>query len=321
MIPFLLRVVLLLGVVAGAQWLTFQICPVKLPEFDFESRLKSFSPNGIPVVFMGDSVITKGGKNEVDPQSIIDHFATITPKCSVLALDHAAMFPAIEREILSWVEKRGVKPKLLILPVNLRAFSAGWRLNPGFQFPTARTALKFDGTISPAWRRGLFVWKVFSSQPVTHKEYETAYSTWAAEFAPELSKCSPHRKMFMEAYLYRLTRDDALVQDIQAILGHYREKGTRCLVYVTPVDVQSAGELDPTLVSVMQRNIDLLAEISRAEGATFLDLHGILNPEVFTWKEENLATEHLYGPGRARVAAELSTASQEMLGLPKTENK
>ena len=85
------------------------------------------------IIYLGDSVLNADHQNKEFPSSLVNIFRNDI-KENVLEISGAAYTPFIYDKYVGIIKKYSNDTKLIIIPINLRAFSSSWYQFPQYQF-------------------------------------------------------------------------------------------------------------------------------------------------------------------------------------------
>jgi len=94
---------------------------------------KLFFNDNYRVVYFGDSVLNADHKTKKNKSSLVKIFEDTT-KIKTLEISGTAYTPYIYQKYFETIKKYNNKIKLIIIPLNLRAFSSAWHRVPEYQF-------------------------------------------------------------------------------------------------------------------------------------------------------------------------------------------
>ncbi|MBI5367023.1 MAG: hypothetical protein HZA54_08295 [Planctomycetes bacterium] len=212
---------------------------------------------------------------------------------------------------LAYLRGQGVRPRAVLLPVNLRSFSPHWQHFPAWdhrrkadlvatEFPLARRlGFLFEGDIEADAKAARGRARVLvagrdrgplaelDAPPAGLPAPEVARARCLARYCAEVA-CSPELPW--------------LRSNLEAL----RASTAVRVAYLTPVDVQFVGRTcAPDEAAAMHANLELLRATLRAAGIAWLDLSTALGREDFEHPGDDI-NEHLRESGRRRVARELA---------------
>lgn len=92
------------------------------------------------IIYMGDSVLNADHKNNSNPSSLVNLFEQRL-SLDALEISGTAFTPYIYHRYLQIIKKYNKETNLIIIPINLRAFSSSWNRVPIYQFEQECSAL------------------------------------------------------------------------------------------------------------------------------------------------------------------------------------
>ena len=98
--------------------------------------------NSNDVIYFGDSVLNADHENKTEPSSLVKIFKQASKK-NTLEISGAAYTPFIYDKYFDVIKKYSKDTKLIIVPINLRAFSSAWYKVPEYQFEQECSYLGF----------------------------------------------------------------------------------------------------------------------------------------------------------------------------------
>src|SRR5207248_2554292 len=92
-------------------------------------------PAKIGVLFLGDSVSERVSRDERKAEPLVTMFAkNLRESAGVQAVTHSGLHAEVFLAILRATQALGGKPRVLVMPINLRSFSPQWWYAPEYQF-------------------------------------------------------------------------------------------------------------------------------------------------------------------------------------------
>jgi hypothetical protein len=269
------------------------------------------------LLIFGDSVMQFTSKSDSDSRTLGEMIRGELPNHQLAIVQDAGYAAEIYSDILDYVLRRGVRPRAVILTVNLRTFGLMWDQRPDFQFSSELLRLRWGDTLGLAADRPMAAYQVYSrieGYPTSVKEYMNLTSYRGAKRMGTIREILEGQgkwatvpwldRTFSLTYMYPLEPVHRKIQTLQKLARTCRSAGIPLLAYVTPVDVQS-GEfaVGPEFRSQVACNIQVIRKALADCGAPLLDLSFALDSDVFEWR--SYPNEHLRDLGRSRLAAEL----------------
>jgi hypothetical protein len=238
--------------------------------------------------------------------------ASYLPEYKVAGVSHSAYHADVFLEYVKYIIKSGKKP-VIIIPINLRSFSAGWDQRPTYQFTKEKfllkgysfwvnlnylLRLKYQGDGSqqfndlPVYNGNDIVGKVQDYDFISKKESE---------------KISEMRKGFIYHYMQPLTKNHRKIESLAEICKLGKENNIKIIMYVTPIDYLFAEQLEIKNFRLQQlSNINSIHTGLAPFEIDLIDLSMALNSSFFHYKER--PNEHLNMAGRQEIAKALKTA-------------
>lgn len=244
----------------------------------------------------------------------------------VEAVSGAGFTPTVCRQILAAVRARRGAPRLVILPVNLRAFSNAWPFAREYHENLRRI---LDAQARPALADCLacLAGGYSNAASFLHHRFRHDDRDAPAYFAgrprplagpppggrlpPEVFWPEPDPDEtaldFSEAYTAPITEDHPLLREYEAMADEVLAGGSRLLVYTTPLDADRGESLlGPGFMEAVEDNVHAAAQALARRGVRLLDLSGAVGGEHFV--DRDYVNEHLSPEGRALAAARLAQA-------------
>jgi hypothetical protein len=266
------------------------------------------------VLLLGDSVHYRVRYNDRDNSTLSEMVAGLLAPRSSFGLNGAAFHPRLFLATIRCVAQMPNRPKVVVIPVNLRSFSPQWWLKPendyvneiaaleahrpGDEVPTLppfqknkdgeryrALAVTYPGTTLSSIGEFLAV--------IDGKSDDTARQAWR------------DRQIAIFHFMHTLEPDHPWLQDIVRCVEEARAAGMRPVVYVTPINyqwgVRSVGDLFATAVG---RNTTTLRHVLEPVvdrlGGTYRDWSRAFVDRLFFNRDEK--TEHLSDEGRRKLA-------------------
>lgn len=238
----------------------------------------------------------------------------------VEAVSGAGFTPTVCRQILAAVRARRGAPRLVILPVNLRAFSNAWPFAREYHENLRRI---LDAQARPPLADCLACLAGRYSNAASYflhrfRHNDRGAPAYFAGRPPPLAEPPPEAfwpdtdpdemvRDFSEAYTVPVTGDHPLLREYEAMAEEVLAGGSRLLVYATPLDADRGESLlGPGFMEAVEDNVHAVAQALARQGVRLLDLSGAVGGEHFM--DRDYVNEHLSPEGRALAAARLARA-------------
>lgn len=293
-----------------------------------EVLLKTFNSQSKDVLFFGDSSIRYHGRLDKDTNGIdqLFHAKTGLTLCSIV---HAGFSPLIYSRYIHLLDKTAYKPKLVIIPLNMRSFTGPTQIRPSFNFPIRQLYIKYQLTgkidllnylryrFLALEERQTEIWKkqdvIYNGQSLgTHKMIqEQSHIPEELDYAPERE---PHYAeqlgiKFRYHYMAPLDNRDEIFGYLDDIVRYLKKRKISVLFYITPINFDDgrkyAGE---TFTRRAGDNIKMVEQFMKERHVGILNLSTSLDPSGFIDKSD--AYEHYNSKGREFVSESLARAVQ-----------
>lgn len=253
------------------------------------------------VLFAGDSVLERISRDEEGAtlaELVADALRPAATECVSRTGYHAGVYLSLMEEVIV----RESRPRLVILPVNLRSFSPQWHGNPMWSFDGRGG----EGAPPEAW----------TAYDATRVECAASSLTTVREFREIVESRPPDaqgqrdrlRHIFTFHYLYRLGADHPHLESWRRILNAARAAGMAPLTYFTPVNHEAGRRYTgPLFAEVVERNKGVVRDaLGDVKDFSFLfDSGAFFTPDN--------ATEHLRFEARRALARRIADAGRRIL--------
>jgi len=300
--------------------------PPSLPdEIDKFDRLLA---QGVDVLYLGDSTLLLP-LGEVTTGEILQE---LLPERDVGQVAHPAYGLEVFHAYAAHMDRHGVSPQTLVLPINLRSFSPAWDRRPAYQFTKERRILALGHPWARLLLRPLEAFGFFQP-PISQRDFLDTpvydgdervgqvrdFETLAAGEVLQEEPENAYREVALEdeetakavlTYHYMLSLEpdhrklDAMVEIAE--LGARR--GFNVIFYISPVNVEQGERfLESTFTERLSENIQVVAsrlDAAALDGVTLLNMAFDLPAYDFT------DLEHLTETGKEYVAEQIASAVQ-----------
>jgi hypothetical protein len=287
-------------------------------------RLLDGFNNTIPapdILFFGDSVLLRISRDDKDTDTLDRMLAKkMDGGISLLCIAHTAYHMQVYKNLISVLEVTKRKPKVVILPINLRSFSPQWDFYPAWQFRDEIRAVESYlsnpsleiasvGEI-PATANLL---RLFDAIPVKYPLTELDRigqfrSMIASKPKNEDQKIYRLRQIFIYHYMNLLADDHPKIKALEECLRMLSVLQIPLVLYVTPINWEAGRKyVGREFIEAVKSNVSLisnrLSPHQTDNRVRFGDFSTLLEAGCF-FSDDN-ATEHLNQRGRARLADEI----------------
>lgn len=293
--------------------------------------LKTFNNTPRDVLYLGDSTIKFTGDRDQDRRGIDDFFKQQSglTVCTIASPGFSPLMYALYVRLLTITRTR---PRLVVMPLNLRSFSESGARRPAATFPLKQIDIRYRVSGQFDWyqyiqyrflgqeeRQGV-IWSKRSVQygnlyPATNREIMDGMRIDEnIDYAPERELFYGNRLPlgFRYHYMMEIKPDDQLVLKVGETIDFLKALGIPTLVYLTPINCRDGEHYVGTeFTDRVSRNIEVIKNAVRHHGATVIDLSTELPASYFVHKKN--VFEHLNTDGRRFVGEHVAEAAKVLL--------
>jgi hypothetical protein len=276
------------------------------------------------VLLFGDSVMERVAEQDKDrrplAKMLIDAYAE--RGISVCDVTHTAYPPRLFARLLEVLRMLPLRPRLVVLPLNLRAFSSQWRLHPEYGFaaelaataqfiqdPSAGVPALCHERMEPLDYRDLYEQTDAQAVEISgYGKYFVGDLRMALHTKPMTQWGYRRRKelIFAWHYLYEWREDNEQLTWLRGCLMMLRDMQIpklRC--YITPVNYGGGAEFcGAAFGHAVDFNSDALVAVGRRYDIGVDDWGRSLTREHFFSPDD--ATEHLNEAGRRWLVSQIA---------------
>ncbi len=268
------------------------------------------------VIYFCDSCNAWIDTDDTDRRMISEQLNDQLLNKKVARLDGGAFHLELYEAFVELLAARGVRPDALIIPLNLRSFSAEWDARPAYSFHAAQQQLRrADNHLASAFAPLMktLQWERAESSSLIDYRNTAVYDGaqvvgTVGDFdnsdyrtpTPELL-----RKKFIFHYMYALPEDHRKLAAMRRIAQLAAKEKLRVVFYVTPIDYETGTAcLGPRFSEQVSANIANIGRQLSDYPVSFVDWSHALDAQAFSWTE--YPNEHLNERGRSFVATHLA---------------
>jgi hypothetical protein len=283
--------------------------------------LDNYLEDDVNVIFFGDSSMTYTSKHDKDKRNIADILQSMNPDLSIKRVSHAAYHLDLYWKYCEYISRQNNKPKVVIIPINLRSFSAGWDLAPNYQFEFEKALLSYGNRfLIRSFSRPLTIFNPFDEEGF-REEFENALVYNGDQLLGKLedygnetnlSSDEKIRQSMIINYMYSLDESHRKVQSMLEIARLAKEGHFQVIFYITPIDYQTGEEyLGASFIERISQNTEIINSLLIEQEVEVLALSFGLEKTGLDW--EGAPNEHLNEDGRKFLAEQLSVVLQKII--------
>ena len=271
------------------------------------------------ISMFGDSVAERVSRHDSDSRTLAQMVSDAVAPRTLLALTRSAHQPAIYEPLLRALLLQPRRPRVLILPINLRCFSPQWMFSPDWQFAQEQKILA-GYLADPKSPFGAVADVLHDAQAhrafdVIEVSYELSAARTIGDFktiiatkpATDGERLRRAREIFVYHYTHRLGPDNERLAVLRSCLKLASDLVERVVLYTTPINHEAGARcVGSRFGEIVRANVSVLKSAAGENGIELLDWSELLPETAFF--HEDLATEHLNDVGRRQLATRIATA-------------
>lgn len=287
------------------------------------------------VLMFGDSALRQHGVCDRERLGT-DEYLARAAQLAVYPVEHGAYSALMYREYARSIARAAVPPRLVLIPVNLRAWSPEWGDRPLYRFPLRTAYIRLRDGVGFAPLPVIAQLASDRDRAETRRWQDAEVASFAGErlgrngelareqLAADLDCGAPPasgaaaavlRRKFLWHYGSTARAAEAMSAALAETVGVLRAAGIDVLVYVTPVNVEEAAAYaGAALAAAIGERATAIGARVLAAGGRFVDLHDLLPAGRFI--DKHLACEHLDETGRRRLAERLAAELRRPAATP-----
>lgn len=281
--------------------------------------LDAFMKLKCDIIYFGDSTINWAAQSDASEESMPGLLQRLLPESRVAKITHASYQMDVYEAYAEYIVRKNYRPKVVIIPINLRSFSVEWDKQPLWQFEKEKLTLAMKDTFWMKFYKPLDVFKYFEPR-MTRFEYEQSSVFDGEKFIGKtrdfdnadfkIFSDQNMKKKLTFRYMYPLTVGHRKIKSLVHTAQLLKQQGIQTIFYITPVDWQTMEKyLGSAALERMAQQKDVIKKALTLPGVDLLDFSQDLPTGEFCWPEEDAWTlypnEHLKLRGRMFVVKSL----------------
>lgn len=283
-------------------------------------HIMSESEIPIDLLLLGDSVTERVSNKDQDTRPLYAMVAdAITRDTNYYHISHSAYYMDIYHLYVELLIATNRKPKMIIMPINLRNFSPQWDYNPMFQ-NISHIAMLFDmlkqHNISPDGRlygNDMSIWQYVNAKVnFIGSDYDRVWHFLriiASKPKSAQGKIERRKNIFTFHYMNAVNIDDRKISHLADIIRLCGSNDIKLLIYFTPINYEAGAKyIGSDFTANLKTNVAMmttqaLSAVGDTVHAKLIDLSTLLTSEYFFNPDET--TEHLADIGRNALCRKL----------------
>ena len=323
-VKLLLRLLLLASIVSAVQ---LTIVPRLQRRKDVRALEKCLAQDPDVLLFC-DSTNAWIDAGDEDRRSIAALLDEKLPDAKVGVVERGAYHLQVYEAFVDLLIARGVKPRAVVIPINMRSFSPEWDQRPEYQFDQSQRDLRHaDDAIHQAASPLLSVLQLGGVPPVSQDQFKNAPVYHGRRIVgrvrdfdnPRYATPSPERtrNKFIYHYMYALDGNHRKLAALARIVEKSRAADLNVLFYFTPLDHQTGEQhLPGEFRAQVEENVAAVFDQIGNRPAPIVNMSLDLPADDFSY--HLYPNEHLRDTGRKHVAANIAAALEQNFGIAAT---
>lgn len=241
------------------------------------------------VLYLGDSTVFRVSNDDEDKRSTSDMLAEyFKGTYRVLELSHGAYHLEIFYHLLRILKRMRHRPRLIILPINMRSFSPQWYLRPNWQFRAEIELLirYYSGHIhTRRYRKHKYskYQDAYEKKPVHFplSEIRTIGEFEDIRLSHYFSKVQQDRRtreLFIYFYLYPISEEHPLLIKLREILSLAKILNCKIMAYITPINIVAARRnVGQEFDSYFSKNLNIVSDVFEKKNSRVITKLEIFN--------------------------------------------
>lgn len=276
------------------------------------------------IIYFGDSTIRTFNVLDKDKKSTSEMLQEMLPDYFIGSIDQGAYNMDIYLAYCRYIDRRNIRPRIIIIPINMRSFSPEWDMKPEYQFESENVLLTSDNFLLRAFFKPLAVFKTFNLTTITREQYlntpvfngnimagrvrnfdNDSYQTYSEQNM---------KNQIIFYYMYPLHEDYRKAKSMMGIVKILKSRNMKVIFYVTPLDYERGEKYVGRLFRKrVGDNIQILRKLLKEEEIELLDISFALRTPLFDHETHIYINEHMKAEGRKFVALKLYERIKRMV--------
>ncbi len=300
--------------------LALQFLVARSPEIPNELKLIDvYCRHDVDIIYMGDSTINWAAVHDINRNDMPILLNLLLPRAIIGKVTHASYNMDVYAAYVDYIVRKNYHPRFVIIPINLRSFSAEWDRQPSWQFAKEKFIAHYKDTMWMKFYQPLAVMRLFTT-PISQYEYQmTKVYNGSQEVGRVKDFDNPGfkytdeehlKKKLISRYMYDLKPENRKIIAMRHVARVLRDHGITAIFYITPIDVQTGIKaLGGEFATRLGNNINCITTTLNEENTNVLNLSAALPTNNFAWIEDNkleaYPNEHLNLKGKMFVVKNL----------------
>lgn len=309
----------------------FTICLYKI-YYEGHSQISQVKYNlekeNIDLIYFGDSVLFSidtdddllGMKEFGKPIWKVPDILRELTSWSLLDISHGNFSPVIYKEYANLIVQQPKKPKVVVIPINMRNFSSEWFYHPMYQFDVyksqigALTGKSFFENFS-SYFKGRFLLesriKQWLKRDIGYNLINLNHDDLRTFISLENNSTKREMILFRYHYLYSLTSNHKYFANLKNTIDSLRSSGINVLTYITPINIEEGTRLlGKEFSDIVNNNVNIIENFLALKKIPFINLLMKVKNENFM--DKHVVCEHVDYVGKRFIALEIQKKITEL---------
>ena len=309
LLRYILRSLLFLLLLLALQTAYYHVFSESFPKLD---DLNSYLKEGADIIYFDASVNEFIAPGDTDRRQLCTMMQDAKPKLKVRPVTHPAYGLAMYEAYCHYLLKQKSRPRLIIIPLELRYFSKTWYMRPEYQFSHDKAILK--GGMEAVWYHPFRIFQF--KKDISQAAFEALPIYNADKYVGTIKQCMDtsqgKRLSVIAGYMMSLTIEDTNIQCLKRIVKLMKGSDIKVLFSIHAINYEDGEKYLPGSFKIRTlENVTVLKQVLDKEGADYIDLSFAFGSNVFFWRD--YMNEHLRQNGRNYVASRLVSRADSML--------
>ena len=312
----------ILFIVGAISWIT--ICLYKI-YYDRHHQISQIEENlskeNVDLVYFGDSVLFSidtdddllGMQEFAKPIWKIPDILRELTSWSLFDISHGNFSPVIYKEFARLIVQQPKKPKVVVIPINMRNFSSEWFYHPMYQFDIYKSQI---GALT-----GKSIFENFGFYFSGRFMLESRIKNWIKEdinynsinlnhrelrnyIIQESNSTNREKLLFRYHYMYSLKSTHKYFENLKITIDCLRSSDIKVLTYITPINIEEGSRLlGNQFIDVVKDNVDVIENFLSSNNIPLLNL--IMKVKNENFMDKDVVCEHVDFVGKRFIANEV----------------
>jgi len=273
-------------------------------------NIRAEKPN---IIYLGDSVLNSVSKSDEDRRKLsvmIDD--KINDRYDVVYFTHWAFTQREYFPLVKYMHRKGIlnADDVIIIPINMRAFSNHWYYNPNWQFDDFREILDNENCFYKMFHRSITIFgKEMDAEnqqkdeslmmPVMYDMKQVGvYKDFEGSDYKDYTDEKMKKKIVFH-YMQGIDESFPLVMVLDDLCRFLKDNEICAVFYYTPVDYEICEQyVGMDFTKIISDKKAIITETVKRSGFDVLDYSRLCTTDMFSWKDNIYPNEHLNEKGR-----------------------